>query len=167
MEGLRKGLDRVLEIVTSSLMAIMTVLAFWQVASRYVFSKPSTATEELLLISFVWLGLLGGAYLFGKHEHMRMSFFAEKFSAKNQVRIKLFSEIVVCLFAALVLVYGGFKMTGLAMAQTSASLRIPMGYVYFALPLSGMITILYNIMNAKDIINELKGFNINSNNKVA
>ncbi|MGL5313342.1 MAG: TRAP transporter small permease [Peptostreptococcaceae bacterium] len=162
MEGLRKGLNKVLELVCCTLMAIMTVLAFWQVASRYVFNKPSTATEELLLISFVWMGLLGGAYLFGKQEHMRMSFFAEKFSAKNQVKIRLFSEIVVCLFAALVLVYGGFKMSGLAMAQASASLRIPMGYIYAALPLSGIITMIFNVMNTLDIIKELKGFNTGS-----
>lgn len=155
MQGLRKVLDKILEFICCTLTALMTLFATWQVVSRYVFSKPSTATEELLLISFVWMGLLGAAYIFGKQEHMRMTFFVDKFSLKNQTKLKLFSEIIVCIFAALVLVYGGFKMSGLAMAQASPSLKIPMGYIYFALPLSGMITMVYNAMNISDISKEL------------
>ncbi len=156
MEGLRKGLNKVLEVVCCTLTALMTIFATWQVVSRYVFSKPSTATEELLLISFVWMGLLGAAYIFGKQEHMRMSFLVDKLNEKNQTKINLLSEIVVFIFAALVLVFGGFKISSLAMGQSSASLQIPMGYIYFALPLSGMITMIYNVLNISDIIKSLK-----------
>ena len=73
MEAIRKGLDKVLEVVCCLLLALMTIFATWQVASRYIFNKPSTVTEELVLICFVWMGLLGAAYVFGKQEHMRMS----------------------------------------------------------------------------------------------
>lgn len=160
MQVLRRNLNKLLEFICCTLIALMTVLATWQVISRYVFSRPSTATEELLLISFVWMGLLGAAYIFGKQEHMRMSFIVDKFSEENQVKLKLFSEIVVFIFAALVLVYGGFKMSGLAMAQASPSLKIPMGYIYFALPLSGALTMLYNVMNMSDMVNGLKQLKI-------
>lgn len=156
MDALRKGLDKVLEFVCCTLLALMTIFATWQVASRYVFNKPSTVTEELVLICFVWMGLLGAAYVFGKQEHMRMSFLIDKFSEKNQNKIKLFSEVVVILFATLVLVFGGFRMSQLSMEQLSSSLQIPMGYVYLALPLSGVITIVYNVLNINDIAKELK-----------
>ena len=102
----------------------MTIFATWQVASRYIFNKPSTVTEELVLICFVWMGLLGAAYVFGKQEHMRMSFLVDKLSERNQTKVKLFSELVVILFAALVLVFGGFKMSQLSMGQSSSSLQI-------------------------------------------
>ncbi|MGL5693696.1 MAG: TRAP transporter small permease [Peptostreptococcaceae bacterium] len=156
MDALRKGLDKVLEFVCCTLLALMTIFATWQVASRYVFNKPSTVTEELVLMCFVWMGLLGAAYVFGKQEHMRMSFLIDKFSEKNQNKIKLFSEVVVILFATLVLVFGGFRMSQLSMEQLSSSLQIPMGYVYLALPLSGVITIIYNVLNINDIAKELR-----------
>ena len=155
METIRKGLDKVLEFICCSLLALMTIFATWQVASRYIFNKPSTVTEELVLICFVWMGLLGAAYIFGKQEHMRMSFLVDKLSERNQTKVKLFSEIVVILFAALVLVFGGFKMSQLSMGQISSSLQIPMGYIYLALPLSGVITIVYNILNIYDFVKEL------------
>lgn len=163
MEALRKGLDKVLEVICCTLLALMTIFATWQVASRYVFNNPSTVTEELVLICFVWMGLLGGAYVFGKQEHMCMSFLVDKLSEKNHAKFKLFSEIIVILFAALVLVFGGFRMSQLSMGQLSSSLQIPMGYIYLALPLSGILTIFYNILNINDIIKELSTTDTNKN----
>ena len=84
-----------------------------------------------------------------------MSFLVDKLSERNQTKVKLFSELVVILFAALVLVFGGFKMSQLSMGQSSSSLQIPMGYIYLALPLSGVVTIVYNILNISDIVKEL------------
>lgn len=167
METLRKGLDKVLEFICCTLLALMTIFATWQVASRYVFNKPSTVTEELVLICFVWMGLLGAAYVFGKQEHMRMSFLVDKLSEKNQTKIKLFSEIVVMLFAGLVLVFGGWKMSQLSMGQSSSSLQIPMGYIYLALPLSGVITMIYNALNLSDIVKELSSKETKKELKIA
>ncbi len=214
METLRKGLDKVLEFVCCTLLALMTIFATWQVTSRYVFNKPSTVTEELVLICFVWMGLLGAAYVFGKQEHMRMSFLVDKLSEKNQTKIstvteelvlicfvwmgllgaayvfgkqehmrmsflvdklseknqtkiKLFSEIVVMLFAGLVLVFGGWKMSQLSMGQSSSSLQIPMGYIYLALPLSGVITMIYNALNLSDIVKELSSKETKKELKIA
>ncbi len=156
MEALRKGLDKVLEVICCILLSLMTIFATWQVISRYVLNNPSTVTEELVLICFVWMALLGTAYVFGKQEHMRMSFLVDKLSDKNQNKIKLLSEIIVIVFAALVLVFGGFRMSQLSMGQLSSSLQIPMGYIYLALPLSGVITVVYNILNILDLIKALE-----------
>ena len=157
METLRNGLNKVLEFICCVLLALMTIFATWQVASRYVFSNPSTVTEELVLICFVWMGLLGAAYLFGKQEHMAMTFLFDKLSEKNQTKVKLFYEVIIMAFAVLVLVFGGWNMSQLSMGQLSSSLQIPMGYIYLALPLSGTITAIYNILNIFDIVKELSG----------
>lgn len=155
METLRKGLDKVLEFICCTLLALMTILVTWQVVSRYVLNNPSTITEELVLFSFVWMGLLGGAYLFGKNEHMAMTFLFDKLSEKNQIKVRIFFELVIMAFAVFILVFGGYNMSKLSMGQLSSSLQIPMGYVYLALPLSGITTVIYNILNISDIINEL------------
>ncbi len=156
METLRKGLDKVLEFICCTLLALMTILVTWQVVSRYVLNNPSTITEELLF-SFVWMGLLGGAYLFGKNEHMAMTFLFDKLSEKNQIKVRIFFELVIMAFAVFILVFGGYNMSKLSMGQLSSSLQIPMGYVYLALPLSGITTVIYNILNISDIVKELSG----------
>jgi TRAP-type C4-dicarboxylate transport system permease small subunit len=158
MKTFRNGLNRVLEFVCCTLLALMTLFATWQVVSRYVFNKPSTVTEELVLMAFVWMGLLGAAYVFGRQEHMRMSFLVDKLSPVNQIKIKLLSEAVVMIFAIAILIFGGFNMSRLCMGQVSSSLQIPMGYVYLALPLSGIVTVIYNILNIADIVEELTAY---------
>ena len=155
METLRKGLDKVLEFVCCVLLGLMTIFATWQVASRYVFNKPSTVTEELVLICFVWMGLLGAAYVFGKQEHMRMSFLVDKLSEKNQEKMQLLAEVMVIIFAVLILIFGGLKLSQLSMGQSSSSLQIPMGYIYLALPLSGIITVIYNVLNIHLLVKKI------------
>ena len=135
----------------------MTILVTWQVVSRYVLNNPSTVTEELVLFSFVWMGLLGGAYLFVKNEHMAMTFLFDKLSEKNQIKVRIFFELVIMAFAVFILVFGGWNMSKLSMGQLSSSLQIPMGYIYLALPLSGITTMIYNALNISDIIKELSG----------
>ena len=157
METLRKRLDKVLEFICCTLLALMTILVTWQVVSRYVLNNPSTVTEELVLFSFVWMGLLGGAYLFGKNEHMAMTFLFDKLSEKNQIKVIIFFELVIMAFAVFILVFGGWNMSKLSMGQLSSSLQIPMGYIYLALPLSGITTMIYNALNISDIIKELSG----------
>ena len=157
METLRKRLDKVLEFICCTLLALMTILVTWQVVSRYVLNNPSTVTEELVLFSFVWMGLLGGAYLFGKNEHMSMTFLFDKLSEKNQIKVIIFFELVIMAFAVFILVFGGWNMSKLSMGQLSSSLQIPMGYIYLALPLSGITTMIYNALNISDIIKELSG----------
>ena len=157
METLRKRLDKVLEFICCTLLALMTILVTWQVVSRYVLNNPSTVTEELVLFSFVWMGLLGGAYLFGKNEHLAMTFLFDKLSEKNQIKVRIFFELVIMAFAVFILVFGGWNMSKLSMGQLSSSLQIPMGYIYLALPLSGITTMIYNALNISDIIKELSG----------
>ena len=167
MGTLRKSLNKVLEFVCCTLLALMTIFATWQVASRYVFNNPSTVTEELVLICFVWMGLLGAAYLFGKQEHMAMTFLFDKLSDNNKTKVQLFYEIIIMAFAVLVLVFGGWNMSRLSMGQLSSSLQIPMGYIYLALPLSGVITTIYNVLNISDIIKALSSGSKKEKSKVA
>lgn len=82
----------------------------YQVLSRYLFGKPSTISEGLLSYSFAWMALLAAAYVFGKREHMRMSFITDKFSDSNQLKISLIGELITFAFAVGALIYGGIAI---------------------------------------------------------
>lgn len=147
MSGLKKILDKCIEKFIVFILAFMVFVALYQVASRYVFNSPSTISEELLRYCLIWLAMLGSAYSFGLRDHMSMSFFVEKFDENVQRILSMVSEMIIILFSASVLLYGGVNITLLTMGQVSAALGIPMGYVYLILPLSGLLIIFYSVNN--------------------
>lgn len=154
MKKIRSILNKVIESVCMILLVFMVVLATWQIITRYILNNPSTISEDLLIYSFVWMSLLGSAYVFGKKDHMTMVFLRQKLEGKSdkvKLGLNVMTELVVMAFSALVLVFGGIQISMLAMGQVSPALGISMGYVYLALPLSGIITIIYNILNLADL----------------
>jgi len=147
MDKARKALDWVSEKLSILIIAVMVVLVTWQVVARYIFSSPVPWSEQLSKYLFVWLVLINGAYMFGKHGHMKVAFFQELLPQKIQRWLNIFIELVIIMFALAVLLYGGLMALRLGIAQTDAALGISMGYVYAALPLSGIITTLYGFIH--------------------
>ena len=130
------------------LFAFMTVIGTYQIVTRYVFNRPSTVSEELLTYSFTWMSLLASAYVFGKRDHMRMGFLADKLTGSARKALELCIDALTFALAAVVLVYGGISITKLTMIQTTASLRVPMGYIYVIVPVTGVLIMIFSVMNA-------------------
>ena len=154
MLSFKNILDKCIEKFIVIILTIMVIVALWQVASRYVFNSPSTISEELLRYCLIWLAMLGSAYMFGLREHMSMTFLVEKFDENVRCKLSILSEVVIIIFSAAVLVYGGVNITLLTMNQISAALGIPMGYIYMVLPLSGVLMIFYGINNILNIVKQ-------------
>ncbi|MEY8258092.1 TRAP transporter small permease [Erysipelotrichaceae bacterium 66-17] len=148
---IRKVLDRFLKYACIFLFAMMTCIATYQIITRYFFNAPSTVSEELLTYSFAWMALLASALVFGKRDHMRMAFLADKIHGKAKQILDIAIEILIFVFAVLVLIWGGSSIMNLSMTQATASLGVPMGYLYIALPLSGVCIALYSICNIVDM----------------
>lgn len=83
---------------------------------------------------------------------MRMGFLADKLSSKKLTILNVIIEIITIAFALIVMVYGGVSITSLSMTQKTASLGIPMGYIYIVLPITGIIITLYGILNIIGLI---------------
>ncbi len=146
-EKLRKIMDTVLGMLCVLLFSLMILVGTYQIVARYFFNRPSTVSEELLTYSFTWLALLAAAYVFGKREHMRMGFIVDRLSAKKRFFFDLLREILVFLFSLVVMIIGGIAIMRLTMTQVTASLGIPMGVVYAVVPLSGVLSLIYSILN--------------------
>lgn len=154
MQQLRHVLDRVLAGLVVFLFAFMVVVGTYQILVRYLLNSPSTVSEELLTYAFAWMSLLASVYVFGKRGHMRMGFLADKLQQKAKRILELGIEGLVFLFAAIVMVYGGIRITALTMAQKTASLGIPMGCVYGIVPVCGGLMLLYAVMNLTELWSE-------------
>lgn len=145
-------MDIVLSSACAFVFAAMVVIGTYQIVTRFIFRNPSTVSEELLTYSFTWMALLASAYVFGKRDHMRMGFVADKMSKGMQKALNIFSEILIMLLAGSVMIYGGVTIMDLTMTQSTASLGIPMGVVYMIIPLSGILIVVYSILNIIDLL---------------
>lgn len=152
LNNIRKVINTVIKIACILLFGFMVIIGTYQILVRYIFNNPSTISEELLTYSFTWLSLFAAAYVFGKREHMRMGFLADKLNKKRLTILNAIIEIIIIAFALIVMVYGGVSITSLSMTQKTASLGIPMGYIYIVLPITGIIITLYGILNIIGLI---------------
>ena len=144
---MRKLIDKGLELLLMGLMAFLVVDVLWQVLSRYVLASPSSFTDEVAGFLLIWVGLLGAAYVSGREEHLAIDLLVRRASKQGQYRLRQVAYGAICLFALAVLVGGGSWLvyTRFHLGVTSASLEINLGYVYLALPLSGLLTAYYAV----------------------
>ncbi len=154
MKQLRRILNNCLNVLAGVSFLAMVALTCWQVFTRYILRTPSTWSEELVSYLFAWMALLGASIVVGERGHMNIPILVDRMGAGVRKALNIFAEVVACIFAAVILVYGGIQITGLAMGQMTSSLGIPIGIFYIVLPLCGVINIVYTILN---IIGILKG----------
>lgn len=152
LHKVRNGLMKALGLCIIFLFAMMTIIGTYQIVTRYFFNRPSTVSEELLTYSFTWMALLASAYVFGKRDHMRMGFLADKLTGTGRKYLEVAIDLLTFVFAAVVMVYGGIAITKLTMIQTTASLRIPMGYIYIIVPMTGILIMVFSFINALDML---------------
>lgn len=154
MEAMHKakaGIMKGLGIVIIALFVFMPLIGSYQIVTRYFFNKPSTVSEELLTYSFTWMALLASAYVFGKRDHMRMGFLADQLTGAPRKYLEIGIDLLSFLLAAVVMVYGGMAITKLTMIQKTASLQVPMAYIYVIVPVTGALIMIFSIMNAIDV----------------
>lgn len=154
MKTLRNGITRSLNGLAGLSFIAMVVLTCWQVLTRYVLKNPSTWSEELVGYLFAWMSLLGASIVTCEHGHMNIPIIVERFSETVQKGLNCFGEIVAFLFSVVILVYGGIKITTLAMGQMTSSLGVPIGIFYIVLPLCGILNMIYTVLNIVDILKD-------------
>lgn len=153
MSQLRKLLNTILNVLAGGSFIIMTLLTCWQVLTRYILGNPSSWSEELVSYLFAWMALLGASLVVGERGHMNIPLLVEKVGPGARKALCIFAEAVAAVFAAVILVYGGVQITGLAMGQMTSSLGVAIGVFYVVLPLSGVLNIIYSIINIVEICN--------------
>lgn len=147
MKAIRNGLDKVLEILGSVVLAVMILIVLYQVFARTVLNNPNTITEELVRFGLVWLSMLASAYVVGKKSHLAVTLLSDHLNGSNKRVLEIVVQLLFLVFAGVIMVFGGVKAVSVTMGQISPSLSIPMGYVYLAVPVSGVIMFVYSLLN--------------------
>ena len=151
LHKIRKGLNAVVSTICVILFAVMVIVGTYQIVTRFIFNSPSTVSEELLTYTFAWMAMFSSAYVFGKRDHMRMTFVVDKLPKALRKILEIVIELLVIAFAVIVLIYGGFTIMGLTMTQKTASLGVMMGVIYAVVPICGILIAVYGVLNLVDL----------------
>ena len=113
-------MNTIMRFLNAAALAFLTLLAVWQVITRYLLNDSSTWSEELASYMFAWVTLLGAAYVFGQMGHMNIPILIERLSQKMQKYLMVIIQLIILAFAVIVLIYGGSQITSLTMGQMSS-----------------------------------------------
>lgn len=132
---------RGLEWLTILLFAALVFDVLWGVVSRYVPGiRPSSWTEELAVYLLVWVSLFGAAITYRGYGHLGVDYFVSKLDVSARRLVAVLIEIATLVFAGFALCYGGWRLVAdtLAAGQLTPVLQWKIGYLYSAVPLSGL-----------------------------
>lgn len=131
----RKFLDNFEEYFVVWTMALMTILVFFQVVMRYVFSNSLSWSEELARFIFMWLSWIGASYAVKERSHFRVEMFANFFKGEARKKFELLVLFVWFGFSMIMTYLGTqFLFFLVETGQTSAAMEIPMEWVYASVP---------------------------------
>lgn len=143
IKGVLRGLDYIEETVIVLLLAFMSVMNFANVFSRKLLSSSFSFTEELTVMAFVWVTMLGIAVGYKKFAHLGMSYFIEMLPRRGQAIMALFSMLCSLVMIVILIQYGIQMVQGQIMlnARTPAmqlptamqGLSIPVGGIFIAI----------------------------------
>lgn len=149
----------VLEWLLIIAMGVLVINVLWGVFSRILASagilgSQSSWTEELARYLMVWVGLLGGSLAFATKAHLGLNYFVEKLHPGAQRILRIVALVVVLAFAVAVLIIGGWQLMErtLAMEQVAPALGILKGWVYLAVPLSGVFVVVFTLGQMVDAL---------------
>ncbi|SFJ35721.1 TRAP transporter small permease [Aerobium aerolatum] len=135
--------DWVENILVTALMLIATVTAIVQVAARYVFNNSLYWSEELILYSLITMSFLtmGMGVRYAAHISVDAGL---AFVGPKAARAMHVIAALMGVGFAVILIYYGYRLSQntLRMGQLSPAMRIPVGYVYLIIPISGLLMAL-------------------------
>ncbi len=145
-----KGLELAVMLVTGILVIDVVLGVF----TRYVLDDQISWTEELARMLLIWVSLLGASVAFIRKSHLGVDYFVGKLNEKWQTISQILVYLLVAIFSSIVLIYGGYSLVSSALkySQPTPALNIEMGYVYIAVPISGIFIVVFSIETIIELI---------------
>ena len=160
MENIKKALDKIISSACVIVFILMVLFTTFQVTVRYVFKSPSSTSETITRYLFVWLIILSATYVFGKRDHICISYVKDKMNESIKRIMNIIGEVIIIFFSLTIMVYGGIIVSKMNMLQFDSILGIPTGLIYSIIPICGVIIIFYSIFNIMIYLGKMKEDNL-------
>jgi TRAP-type C4-dicarboxylate transport system permease small subunit len=143
------------EIFISVMMAYFVTATILQVVFRFVLRMPASWTEETAKYAFIWMTFVGSSLGAKNIAHIRVDMLENALKGVSKTAINLFCQFVFLFFAIVLTVVGINILISLTeRPQLSPALKIPMQWVYAALPV-GMG--LSSIRIIRNLVKQISG----------
>lgn len=144
---------KIIEFIQGKLVTSIAVVLFifscsWMLIesiSRQFFSKSFSISEEVIVFSLIWAIFLTLGQSGKEGNHIFVDLFVMRFGKRTKKVTAIISQLVGFLYAC-ILIYVGINYiqhllnTGIT---SHSSLRLPMGYVYLAVPIGMLFFAFY------------------------
>jgi TRAP-type transport system small permease protein len=141
---LRWCLRNPVETVGALLTILLSVIVFLQVFLRYAFHSPLAWSEEFAMFLFQWFNFLGAAIAVRRAAHFQVDLITGRLPARWRAAIQIWGGIII-LVVAYLMIHMGVKMALSSMDYMYSALEFPIGYAYLAIPISGVLMIIFQI----------------------
>ncbi|MDT8326976.1 MAG: TRAP transporter small permease [Roseovarius sp.] len=122
-------------------LVIATSLALYQVTTRFVFGHPSTWSEVITRSAMIWSIFTGVAVAFRHGSMIAVEIIQRLLPRRLGLALYLLASSLSVLFFS-ILFWQGWSMTERVMRQKLAALEISIAWVYAALPVGSIFTII-------------------------
>lgn len=144
LQKLIYGYDQFEEKLLCVSLVFTTLVIFMQIIMRSIFNSSITWSEELTRYIFIWQIWLGVSIAERENEHIYLEIVNSLVkSEKIKGVIQIIADLIMIAFNAF-LVVKGFELVQqmISRGNVSGAMRMPMYYVYLALPVSSFILCL-------------------------
>ena len=144
--------DAIIQRAAFCTLAAMIAVISAQIVARVWFSALSWS-EELARYLLVWTSFLGAALAWQRGRHIAVGFLIEMLPSRLRQLCRALAALVAIAFFA-VLIGVGVQYMKLQGFQVSASLRIPMPWIYSVIPFSAAVMLYYTLLDLLELFFE-------------
>lgn len=139
----RKVCDNFEEAVGVGLLAVMAILAFLNVITRYFIQYSFAFTEEVEVACLVWLTMLGAAAGFRRGIHLGFDLLKMRFPGFGRRVLVPFSLILTFAMVCILIWFSFYQIADeIAFKTTTEALSIPQWWYTLALPVGGLFILI-------------------------
>lgn len=144
--------EKIILVILAILFATMVISLFYQIIMRFVFENANSWSEELTRYSFIWMTMLGSSLATRRNRNMNVDFVVNKMPEPLRKINNVLTKTLILAFIMVIIIYG-IGLVGMTHKQMSPGLKLPMSYMYSAIPTGGILMLIFTIEN---IINDFK-----------
>ena len=137
--------EKVLDWVTSGILAVLLLIVLAQIVSRYVFNSSLSWTEEAARYLMIWGVLLGVSLSYLNGYLIAIETFVERFPPALRRVVRVVNNLLSLFFTGILTVFG-VNLCILGAQMESPAMEISYLWIYLAIPVgAGLLFALFLI----------------------
>ncbi len=146
IDKFENALYKVILNVSIAAFLMQCFLCILQVVARYVLKTSISFSEEFTRYLFIYTTYLGAIISLHKGKDIKMDLLISYMPKKVQECSHIIS-LLICIATYIIMIGSGLSVMRQTMDQTSAALKLPMGYVYMIVVIFGALALVFDILD--------------------